>query len=273
VKRLSVSCIGKVNNSGRIVAIDGGKKIVDLPLDTVLTGLPQKNYVLKRGWYKLHNIVRGLKDESLEEALQRVFKNVAVGSKRFLVNKVDRSVTGLIAQQQCVGMIQVPISNYSLVAQSHFGFSGIASSVGEQPIKGLICPDASARLSVGEMLTNLMGCVISDFDDIKCSVNWMWACNSEFERERMYQAVKAINEVFVELGIAIDGGKDSLSMIHGRSKSPGTVVVSSYVRCPDIRNKVDPGLMGSGTIYLVDLSGGKYRMGGSAYAQTLGSIR
>jgi phosphoribosylformylglycinamidine synthase len=272
-ERLPVSCIGKVNNSGRIVAIDGGKKVVDLPLKTVLTGLPQKNYVLKRGWYKLRNIVHnGLRDETLEEALQRVFKNISVGSKRFLVNKVDRSVTGLVAQQQCVGITQVPISNYSLVAQSHFGYSGIASAVGEQPIKGLVCPDVSARLSVGEMLTNLMGCVISDFEDIKCSVNWMWPCNSEFERERMYQAVKAISEVFIELGIAVDGGKDSLSMVHGSSKSPGSVVVSAYVRCPDIRNKVDPGLIGSGTIYLVDLSGGKCRMGGSVYAQTLGQL-
>ena len=41
--------------------------------------------------------------------LAGVVRRLSVGSKRFLVNKVDRSVTGLIAQQQCVGPLQLPV--------------------------------------------------------------------------------------------------------------------------------------------------------------------
>jgi hypothetical protein len=41
------------------------------------------------------------------EALDRVLRLPAVGSKRFLTSKVDRCVTGLVAQQQCVGPLQV----------------------------------------------------------------------------------------------------------------------------------------------------------------------
>ena len=88
-----------------------------------------------------------------------------------MVNKVDRSVTGLVAQQQTVGSCQVPISNYSLVAQSYFGYTGVVTAVGEQPIKGLISPEIMSRLCVGEMLCNTMGCVVSRFEDIKCETD------------------------------------------------------------------------------------------------------
>ena len=37
-----------------------------------------------------------------------------MGCKKFLTNKVDRSVSGLIAQQQCIGPYQLPLSDYSI---------------------------------------------------------------------------------------------------------------------------------------------------------------
>jgi hypothetical protein len=61
---------------------------------------------------------------------------------------VDRSVTGLVAQQQCVGPLQLPLANCAVLAQSHFTRQGIATAVGEQPIKGLLSPAAMARLTV-----------------------------------------------------------------------------------------------------------------------------
>ena len=59
----------------------------------------------------------------------------AVGSKRFLTTKVDRCVTGLIAQQQCIGPLQLPLADVAVVAQSHFDLTGTATSIGEQPYK------------------------------------------------------------------------------------------------------------------------------------------
>jgi len=128
--------------------------------------LPRKVYRMKKVWYRLKESRFGvdLKRREILDVVEKVFSLLSVGSKRFLVNKVDRSVTGLIAQQQCVGMCQVPISNYSVVAQSYFGYTGIVTSVGEQPIKGLVSPEVMSRLCVGEMLCNMMGCVVSRFE-------------------------------------------------------------------------------------------------------------
>jgi phosphoribosylformylglycinamidine (FGAM) synthase-like enzyme len=41
---------------------------------------------------------------------------------------------------------------------------GIASSIGEQPIKGLLNPAAGARMTVAEALTNLVFARISELE-------------------------------------------------------------------------------------------------------------
>lgn len=274
-ERVSVVSVGKMDGSEKIVVKRKGKVVVDLPLADVLGELPRKVYHMKKVWYRLkESIFRGdLKRRDMLDTIEKVFTILSVGSKRFLVNKVDRSVTGLIAQQQCVGMCQIPISNYSLVAQSYFGYTGIVTSVGEQPIKGLISPEIMSRICVGEMLCNMMGCVVSRFEDIKCSSNWMWPLSFEGEKYRMYSAVRSLSEVLCILGIAIDGGKDSLSMSHGDAKSPGSLVLSGYCTVPDIKIKVDPGLKKAGNIlFLIDFGKWKCRMGGSAYLQSKGEL-
>lgn len=273
-ERVSVCSIGQIDGSGKICVTHNTKTIVDLPLSDVLADLPRKVYHLKPIWYRLreHKLME-MKRRDLLDAIEKVFTILAVGSKRFLVNKVDRSVTGLVAQQQTVGSCQVPISNYSLVAQSYFGYTGVVTAVGEQPIKGLISPEIMSRLCVGEMLCNMMGCVVSRFEDIKCSGNWMWALSGEGEKYRMYTAVNSLSSILCKLGIAIDGGKDSLSMSHQGVNSPGSLVLSGYCTVPDIRNKVDPGFKtANNALFLIDFGGWNTRMGGSAYLQSLNEL-
>ena len=135
-----------------------------------------------------------------------------VGSKRFLVNKVDRSVTGLIVQQQCVGKFQCPISNYSLTATSYFNKTGIATSIGEKPILTLLDSYAAATMTIGEMLTNMMGVYVGNITNIKCSGNWMWPNYSDEDKYDLYIACESMCKFASEVGIAFDGGKDSLSM-------------------------------------------------------------
>ena len=149
---------------------------------------------------------------TVREALDRVLRLVSVGSKRFLANKVDRSVTGLIARQQCAGPLQLTVSDVAVIAQSHFGLTGAAISIGEQPIKGLIDPAAMARMSVAEAITNIVWAKVSALGDIKCSGNWMWAPKLPGEGADLYDAAMAMRDIMVDLGIAVDGGKDSLSM-------------------------------------------------------------
>ncbi|KAK3749117.1 hypothetical protein QZH41_016634, partial [Actinostola sp. cb2023] len=160
--------------------------------------------------------------------------------------KVDRSVTGLIAQQQCVGPLHTPLADFAVTSLSHFDTQGSATAIGEQPIKMLVDPSLGARMTVGEALTNLVFAKISDLKDVKCSANWMWAAKLPGEGAALYDACHAMCSVMADLGIAVDGGKDSLSMAArvGKStvKAPGELVVSVYAACPDIRLKVTPDL-------------------------------
>jgi len=121
-------------------------------------------------------------------------------------------VTGLVAQQQCVGPQQAPLADAAVVALSYWGVEGAATSIGEQPIKGLVDAARGARMTVAEALTNLATSAITTLRDVKCSGNWMWAAKLEGEGAALWDACEAMCNLMAQLGVAIDGGKDSLSM-------------------------------------------------------------
>ena len=274
-ENVPVMVMGKITDTGRMVVKDSktGETAVDLDLELVLGELAKKTFVD-------HHVPAVLKPLALPEdltvmqALDRVLRLLSVGSKRFLTSKVDRSVTGLIARQQCCGPLHLPLSDVAVFAQSPFSTTGCATAIGEQPVKGLIDPAAMGRLTVGEACTNLVWAAITDIEDVKCSGNWMWASKLEGEGAAMYDCCEAMGKAMLELGIAVDGGKDSLSMAAkvGEKvvKAPGTLVVSVYAGCPDSSLTVTPDIKHAGrsSLVLVDLSGGHARLGGSALAQT-----
>lgn len=191
---------------------------------------------------------------------------------------MDRSVTGLVAQQQCVGPLQLPLSNVGVTAHTHFGTTGTAVACGEQPIKGLIDSAAMARMTVAEALTNLVWAKISKIEDIKASGNWMYAAKLPGEGAKMYDACEALRDSLLALGCGIDGGKDSLSMAArcGEEvvKAPGELTMTCYVTCPDITKTVTPDLKcpGNSKLLFIDLCKGKARLGGSSLAQVYGQI-
>jgi len=216
-------------------------------------------------------------DLTVRNALYDVLRLVSVGSKRFLTNKVDRAVTGLIVQQQCCGPLQLTVADVAVVAQSHFGRSGVATAVGEQPIKMLVNPAAGARVAVGEALTNLVWAKVEDLHQVKCSANWMWAPKLPGEGAAIYDAAQAMRDAMVAIGIAVDGGKDSLSMatmVEGKTvKSPRDLVISAYAAVPDITKVVTPDIKEPGSILLfLDFGDDKNRLGGTALAQVLGKL-
>lgn len=275
-KREKVNCevLGEVTGDLRFVVRDKANNTtpVDLDLKEVLGNIPQKTFVDTRSTPLLPELQLP-EDISVKDALYRVLKLVSVGSKRFLTNKVDRCVTGLISQQQCCGPLQLTVSDVAVVAQSHFGITGAATAIGEQPIKMLLNPQAGARMSVGEALTNLVWAKINGLNNVKCSANWMWAPKLKGEGAAIYDAAVAMRDTMIELGVAVDGGKDSLSMAtrvgNETVKSPRELVVSVYAAMADINQVVTPDLKspGSSQLLLIDLSGGKNRLGGSALAQ------
>ncbi|MCL5966538.1 MAG: phosphoribosylformylglycinamidine synthase [Deltaproteobacteria bacterium] len=284
-RREKVPCafIGRITGDGRIVLHDedDGSTPVDLDLEKILGDMPQKTFRLERIAPELAPLDLP-PDLSVRDALDRVLRLVSVGSKRFLTNKVDRSVTGLVARQQCAGPLQLTVSDVAVIGQSHFGLTGAAISIGEQPIKTLVDPAAMARLTVGEALTNLVWAKIGALEQVKCSGNWMWAAKLPGEGARLSDAAVALRDIMIALGIAIDGGKDSLSMaarvVSGGTsetvKSPGTLVVSAYAPCPDITKVVTPDIKrpGESRLLFIDLGNGRNRLGGSALAQVYGQV-
>mmetsp|Transcript_20104 Transcript_20104/g.28025 ORF Transcript_20104/g.28025 Transcript_20104/m.28025 type:complete len:1185 (+) Transcript_20104:645-4199(+) len=275
------SVVGHVSGDGRITAVDAnGKKPVDLDLKDVLGKLPPKTF-------KSNTLVAELEPFKLpsgttvKSVLDRVLRLVSVGSKRYLTNKVDRSVTGKIAQQQCVGPLHIPLSNVAIIAQSYMGLTGAATSIGEQPIKGLIDAAAMARMSVAEALTNMVWAKITDIKHIKASGNWMWAAKFDGGAAAMYEAAEAMSNMMIELGMALDGGKDSLSMAANAPgekrpvKCPGALVISAYCPMEDVRVKVTPDLKlpGTGKLLLFALDeAAKCRTGGSSIAHVYNQL-
>lgn len=278
--REKVACevLGEVTGDLRFVLHDelDDSTPVDIELDVLLGSIPQKTFTDQRmasGGSRLE-LPANL---SVADALDRVLRLVSVGSKRFLTNKVDRAVTGLIVQQQCCGPLQLTVSDVAVVAQSHFGLTGGATAIGEQPIKMLVDPAAGARMAVGESLTNLVWARIEDLEQVKCSANWMWAPKLEGEGAAMVDAALAMRDAMIGVGMAVDGGKDSLSMAtmvgDETVKSPRQLVISAYAAMPDIRKVITPDIKAPGsTLLLLDLASGKGRLGGSALAQVYGQI-
>lgn len=277
-ERVNCEVLGEIDGSGNVVVEDtqNGTTPVELNLEQILTKMPQKTFESNRRTEGLKPL--DLPDVSVSDAIQAVFKLPGVGSKGFLVHKVDRSVTGLVAQQQCCGIAQIPIGNVSINAQSHFGLTGAASALGEQPIKMLIDPKAGARMAVAEMLTNMASARISGIGDIRCRANWMWPAKLLHEGALLYDAAVAMSDLMVGLGIAVDGGKDSLSMaatILGELvKAPGSLVILGYAPVPDITRKVSPDIKNAGqsNLMLIDLGQGKNRLGGSSLAQVYNQL-
>ncbi len=279
-RREKVACevLGEVTDDMRFILHDAqdGSTPVDIEINELLGGLPQKEFRDTRSTAQFTPLTIP-DDLTVSDAIRKVFSLVSVGSKRFLTNKVDRAVTGLIAQQQCCGPLQLPLSDVAVVAQSHFSLTGIATAAGEQPIKMLVDPEAGARMAVGESLTNLVWAKIDDPEQIKCSANWMWAPKLEGEGAALHDACKAMAEAMIEVGMAVDGGKDSLSMatMVGDEivKSPRELVISAYAAMSDIRKVVTPDIKEPGsTLLFIDLADGNTRLGGSGLAQVLGQL-
>ena len=198
--------------------------------------------------------------------------------KDWLTNKVDRCVGGKVAKQQCVGALQLPLNNVGVMAFDYKNKEGIATSIGHSPISGLIDPVAGSRNSITEALTNIVWAPLKEgLKSISLSANWMWPCRNEGEDARLYEAVQAVSEFAIDLGINVPTGKDSLSMKQKYKDAeviaPGTVIISAAANCTDFTKVIEPVFKkNAGDIYYINLSQDNFKLGGSSFAQVVNKI-
>ena len=210
--------------------------------------------------------------------IKDVLQLEAVACKDWLTNKVDRCVGGLVAKQQCAGPLQLPLNNCGVMALDFKGKEGVATAIGHSPISGLVDPIAGSQNSIAEALTNIIWAPLKDgLASVSLSANWMWPCKNEGEDARLYEAVKAVSDMSIELGINVPTGKDSLSMkqkYNGEQVlSPGTVIISAAGHCDDITGIIEPVFQKEGgLIYYLNLSQDDFKLGGSSFAQTRKTI-
>ena len=212
-----------------------------------------------------------------QQYLEQVLQLEAVACKDWLTNKVDRSVSGKVATQQTCGPIQLPLNNVGVMALDFLSHKGVATSIGHAPGASLIDPVAGSKLAIAEALTNIVWAPLShDIKGVSLSANWMWPSRNKGEDARLYQAVQAVSEFAIALGINIPTGKDSLSMTQKYPQgevvvAPGTVIISAVAQVEDIRKTVTPALApqsGSKLLY-VNFSKDDFKLGGSSLAQVL----
>ena len=277
-ERAPIFKVGKITADKKFRVIDRSNNIetINLDLDSLFGEVPKKIMIdstIKSNYLEINYDIK-----LFNKYLEDVLRIEAVACKDWLTNKVDRCVTGRIAQQQTVGEIQLPLANCGVVALDYTSYNGIASSIGHSPISGLIDSKIGSVNSIAESLTNIVWAPLKDrINSVSLSANWMWPCGNEGEDSRLYDAVEACSDFAISLGINIPTGKDSLSMVqkydNQKVKSPGTVIISASAHCIDIRKVIKPVLIkDKGDIYYINLSTDDYKLGGSSFGQTLNRI-
>ena len=255
-----------------------GKNPIDLGLSEMF-GKPPKTIMNDKTVAEGFEAVE-YDSNKLEEYVENVLQLEAVACKDWLTNKVDRSVTGKIAMQQCAGPLQLPLNNLGAVAIDFQGEKGIATSIGHTPIAALVNSENGSRLSIAESLTNMVWAPIEQgLKGVSLSANWMWPCKNEGEDARLYNAVESISDFAIKLGINIPTGKDSLSMTQKYGKddvvySPGTVIISTVGEIIDINKIISPVMKNDQDSHLIylDFSKDDFQLGGSSFAQIVNKL-
>ena len=277
-ERAPMYVVGETTNDMKFVFEQAdGVKPIDIKLEYMF-GKPPRTVMTDHTVTESYQPVV-YKESELHHYLENVLQLEAVACKDWLTNKVDRSVTGKIARQQCQGELQLPLSDLGAVALDYRGKAGIATSIGHAPQVAMVDPAAGSVMAIAESLTNIVFAPLTDkLESVSLSANWMWPCRNEGEDARLYTAVQAASDFACSLGINIPTGKDSLSMTqkYGDDKviAPGTVIISAGAEVSDIKKIVSPVVAQdkNTSIYYIDFSFDTLKLGGSAFAQALNKL-
>lgn len=279
-ERCPFAVVGEATDEPRLLVRDTRRDItvIDLRMD-VLFGKPPRMHRDAVRVKPRVDLVADLTGIGMDEALMRVLRLPAVGSKSFLITIGDRTVGGLNARDPMVGPWQVPVADVAVTMTDFDGYTGEAMAMAERAPVALLSSADAARMAVGEALTNLAAASIT-LDEVRLSANWMAAVNHPGEDAALFDAVRAVGmELCPSLDISIPVGKDSLSMQtvwtdeSGKAQktvSPVSLVITGFARVDDVRRTLTPQLRldrGDTDLWLIDLGAGRDRLGGSALTQ------
>ena len=275
--------IGEATGEDNFTLVDGktGKKPIDLQIADMLGKTPKTvitdNSVEES--YKGESTPQ-LTDNEIYTRVKNLLQLESVACKDWLTNKVDRSVTGLVANQQCAGDIQLPINDLGVTAIGYEDKEGIATSIGSAPSVALIDSAKGSQMAIAEALTNVVFAPLKDqIKSVSLSANWMWPAKNSGEDARLYKAVKGASDFAIALGINIPTGKDSMSMTQkypdgSKVFSPGTLIVSTVAAVKDVAKVVKAAMQSveSDFYYIPFVKDSNFALGGSAYYQTLNLV-
>jgi len=279
-ERCLYSVVGTTTEEKRLLVTDSlfHNNVIDIDMDLLFGNTPKMHRQTTRAVNSNPRFILP-HNQTVKTCLDRVLRLPAVASKSFLITIGDRSVTGCVARDQMVGRWQVPVSDVSVILADYSGYSGQAMAMGERSPIALLNPAASAKMAVGEALTNIAAAGISNLDRVRLSANWMASADHPHEGAALYDAVQAIGlDICPALGLTIPVGKDSMSMktkweADGKSNlvlSPVSLIITAYAPVNDCRRVLTPELrtdISNTSLIFIDLAGGKKRLGGSCIAQ------
>jgi len=279
-ERCPFAVIGDIDDTGRLVVHDPlfHNDPVDMPIEVLLGKAPRMVRDVRSVATPRQNFdMSGL---DLRDAAYRVLRLPAVADKTFLITIGDRTVGGLISRDPLVGPWQVPVSDVAVTLADHYGHAGEAMAMGERTPVAVLNAPASGRLAVAEAITNILAADIDSLSQVRLSANWMAACGEPGEDAALYETVRAVGkELCPALGIAIPVGKDSLSMkTKWGEKSvvaPVSLIISAFAPVKDVRKTLTPALVVDAkptSLWLIDLSAGRNRIGASALTQVYGAL-
>lgn len=259
-----------------------GNDPIDMPLE-VLLGKPPRMVRYEHSQERPLESLTLPETATLEQIASRVLSHPTVADKGFLITIGDRSVTGMVCRDQMVGPWQVPVADCAVTSSTLDSYTGEAMSMGERTPLAVVSAAASARMAVGEALTNLAAARVSDLGLVNLSANWMAAPNHPGDGAELYKAVEAVGmDLCPKLGITIPVGKDSMSMstiwkdgsIEKRVTAPVSLIITAFAPCADVRKTLTPQLqkVEGSVLLLVDLGRGKNRMAASITAQVYNKV-
>lgn len=271
-EKVPINIVGFIDDEHciEVISDDEDHPVVSLP---TLESNYQKIFRIQKVKEKLHLDKGRFRTNSIQENLEKVFYHLSVCSKSFLVHKVDRSVGGLVVQQQTIGPYQLALSNYSMAKNSFYSHTALVSAIGEKPIIGIYDIESMIDMTISEMLCNMIWGNIDDLGKINSVANWMWSSTEPDEAYKLRKAVKYLVDRANKMGFSINGGKDSLSMNvkvgKNKVKGPNNMVLSGYTTTNNYKQRITPNLKSRNSYLLLLKINHKTRLGGSIIQDVL----